>query len=167
MVPSQPPAVSKISLIHPDVCPSPRLPQTPLGHPLPSASSHCIPRNDSDALQNAILPELLRLPEPELRKWVFIMKWTIKILLFLICLNLKVTNAWKLSCNCIWVSQFHSFCSRGRMDANFFVKTNNNFQDNKDSTCKIQTIPVVGKDVPSWWLSSASLWVLHVHSPQK
>lgn len=97
IVPSQPPSVSKISLIHPNVCPSSRLPQTPLGHSLLSASSHCIPRSYSEALQNTILPELLRLPEPELGKWVFIMKLTISILLFLICLNLKVTNAWKLS----------------------------------------------------------------------
>lgn len=125
----------------------------PLPPPSPtwtsSPSSNCIPRNDSKALQNAILPELLRLPETILGKQVFIMKLTTSILLFLTCLNFKVTNDWKLPCNCTWVSQFHSFCWYGRIYANFFTKKNNHFQDKKDFTCKIQTIPVLGKDFPS------------------
>lgn len=106
-MPSEPPAVSKIPLILPNVCPSPCHPQAPLGHPLPCPSSHCIPRNNSEDLQNAILPELLRLREPILGNKVFIMKLATSIHLFLTCLNLKVTNAWKLPCNCSWVSQFH------------------------------------------------------------
>jgi len=49
----------------------------------------------------------------------------------------------------------------------FLANQNNYFQDKKGSTCKIQTIPVLGKSFPSQNLSSASFWVLHVHSPQK
>lgn len=71
MMPSYPPAVSKIPLILPNICPCPCPPQAPLGHPLPSPSCHYIPRNCSEALQNAILAELLRLPELILGKWVF------------------------------------------------------------------------------------------------
>lgn len=127
MMPSQPPAVSEMPLILPNVCPTPHFPKAPLQHPLPSPSFYCIPRNDSEALQNVILPELLRLPEPIVGEWVFIMKLAASILLFLISLNLKVTNAWKLPCNCTWVSQFHSFCWHGRTDDRFFCKEKQSF----------------------------------------
>lgn len=91
------------------------------------------------------------------------MNLTASIHLFLTCLYLKVTNAWKLPCNCTWVSQFHSFCCHGRIYAVFLQKENNPFQDKKDlqhtnHSCLRKGLPFI--------LSSVSFWVLHVHSPK-
>lgn len=46
------------------------------------------------------------------------------------------------------VSSTHFAGMEGLM-IGFFAKKNNHFQDQKDFSCKIQTIPVLGKDFPS------------------
>lgn len=89
------------------------------GRPLPSLSSHCIPKNGSEALQNGVLLELLRFPSQY---------WRIGVSLWS-HINISVSDLFKLEGDkCLEVTsaivlvQFHSFFSHGRVDDNFLQR---------------------------------------------